>query len=120
MAIGPFVSYVPPGVYTRTLTEANASNSVAGLRIPVLIGVGQEVLEQDDLELVRGSSSTVDQQIVNEDETLNWVVDATNPANLVLGAQDGKLVTFRVKNFPVVDGQGFGRVTNDIRAVIVS
>jgi len=44
MALGPFVTYVPPGVYTRTLTETNAANLVAGLRIPVIIGVGQEEL----------------------------------------------------------------------------
>ena len=120
MAVGPFISYVPPGVYTRTLTEANASNLVAGLRIPALIGVGQEELEQDDVEIVRGSSSTVDQQIVNEDVSLSWVVNSTNPNNLILGAQDGTLTTFRVKNFPIVDGQGFGRVTNDTRSVTVS
>ena len=120
MALGPFISYVPPGVYTRTLTEANASNNTSGLRIPVIIGVGQEELEVDDQELVRGSSSTVDQGIVNEDTSLSWVVDATNPNNLILGAQDGTLLTFRVKNFPIVDGQGFGRVTNDTRSVTVT
>ena len=120
MALGPFISYVPPGVYTRTLTEANASNLVAGLRIPAIIGVGQEELEQIDLEVVRGSSSTVDQQIVNEDPSLQWVVDATNPSNLQLGAQDGTLTQLQVKNYPIVDGQGFGRVTNDTRTVTVT
>jgi len=120
MALGPFISYAPPGVYTRTLTETNASNLVAGLRIPALIGVGQEELEQTDFELVRGSSATVDQQIVNEDVSESWVVDSTNPNNLLLGAQDGTLTTFRVRNFPIVDGQGFGRVTNDVRAASVS
>jgi len=120
MALGPFISYAPPGVYTRTLTDTNASNLVAGLRIPALIGVGQEELEQDDFELVRGSSSTVDQQIVNEDESESWVVDATNPNNLILGVQDGTFTTIRVRNFPIVDGQGFGRVTNDVRSVTVT
>ena len=120
MALGPFISYAPPGVYTRTLTETNASNLVAGLRIPALIGVGQEELEQNDFEIVRGSSSTVDQQIVNEDVSESWVVDATNPNNLILGAQDGTYTTFRVRNYPVVDGQGFGRVTNDVRSVSVT
>lgn len=120
MALGPFISYAPPGVYTRTLTDTNATNLVAGLRIPALIGVGQEELEQDDFEIVRGSSATVDQQIVNEDETHNWVVDATNPNNLILGEQDGTLTTFRVRNFPIVDGQGFGRVTNDTRTITVT
>lgn len=120
MALGPFISYAPPGVYTRTLTETNASNLVAGLRIPALIGVGQEELEQDDFELVRGSSATVDQRIVNEDVSASWVVDATNPNNLLLGEQDGTYATFRVRNFPIVDGQGIGRVTNDVRTLSVT
>lgn len=120
MALGPFISYVPPGVYTRTLTEANVANIVAGLRIPVVIGVGQEELTQSDVELVRGSSATVDQQINNEDVSLAWVVDSTNPQNLLLGTQDGTRTTFQVRNRPIVDGQGFGRVTNDIRTITVT
>ena len=120
MALGPFVTYVPPGVYTRTLTESNVAQLVAGLRLPVIIGTGQEELSQDNVSLVRGSSATVDQQINNEDVSLSWVVNSTNPNNLVLGAQDGTRVTFRVRNFPIVDGQGLGRITNDIRTVSVT
>ena len=120
MAIGPFVTYVPPGVYTRTLTESNVANLVAGLRLPVVIGVGQEELNQNNVALVRGSSATVDQRINNEDITLSWVADATNPNNLVLGEQDGTRVQFRVRNYPIVDGQGLGRVTNDVRTVTVT
>src|SRR5215467_10764114 len=120
MPIGPFISYAPPGVYTRTLTDTNASNLVAGLRIPALIGVGQEELEQGDIEIVRGSSATVDQQIVYEDVSQSWVTDGRNPNNLLLGAQDGTLTTFKVRSAPIVDGQGFGRVTNDVRAVSVT
>ena len=118
--MGPFISYAPPGVYTRTLSDTNASNLVAGLRIPALIGVGQEELEQDDVEIVRGSSATVDQQIVYEDVSQSWVIDDRNPNNLLLGVQDGTYTTFRVRNSPIVDGQGFGRVTNDVRAVSVT
>jgi len=120
MSLGPFTTYVPPGVYTRTLTEANAANLVAGLRIPVEIGVGQEELEQDDLELVRGSSANLDQQIVNEDDTTRFVVDETNPNNPVLGLPNGIVTKFKVRNFPIVDGQGFGRVSNSIRSVSVT
>jgi hypothetical protein len=120
MAIGPFITYVPPGVYTRTLTEANVSNVTAGIRIPVIIGVGQQSLEQDNVELVRGSSGTVDEQIVNEDETASWVVNSTNPNNLILGAQNGTYTTFRVSNYPITDGQGFGLVTNKTTAVTVT
>jgi len=120
MALGPFVTYVPPGVYTRTLTEANAANLVAGLRIPVYIGVGQEELDQSDLELVRGSSSNLDQQILNEDVSQRFVVSEVNPNNIILGAADGALAKFRVRNIPIVDGQGFGRVSNNIRTVSVT
>jgi len=120
MALGPFPTYVPPGVYTRTLTDANVTGVLAGLRIPVIIGVGQEELEQLDYEMVRGSSSTQDQKIVNEDVTLRWVVDDSNPSNPTLGANDGTLTRFRVRNTPIVDGEGIGRVTNDVRYVSVT
>lgn len=117
---GPLTGYVPPGVYTRTLTSVNASNLTAGLRIPVYIGVGQEELENDNVEIIRGSSSDIDVQIVNEDETTQWVVNAINPQNLILGVQDGTLQTFRVKNFPMTNGQGTGIITNDPKAVMVT
>lgn len=120
MALGPFITYVPPSVYTRTLTETNVANLVGGVRIPTVIGVGQEELEQTDLEMVRGSSSNIDQQVTNEDVTESWVVNATNPNNLILGVQDGTRLTFKVRNYPIVDGQGFGRTTNDIRSVAVT
>jgi len=120
MGFGPLGTYLPPDVYSRTLTEANVTSFLAGLRIPVYIGVGQEELEQIDLEVVRGSSSTLDQQIVNEDVGSSWVVDATNPSNPVLGTNDGTKQTFRVRNFPLVDGQGFGRTANDVKSVTVT
>jgi len=120
MSLGPFITYVPPGVYTQTLTQANVANIVAGLRIPFVIGVGTETLEQDNLELVRGSSGTLDVQIVNEDTSTEWVVNSTNPANLILGAQTGGLSTFQVANFPITDGTGIGRVTNNPSTVTVT
>jgi hypothetical protein len=120
MSLGPFSTYVPPGVYSRTLTDANVAALVAGLRIPFVIGVGQEQLQVSDLEMVRGSSSSLDQQIINEDVSAEWIVDSTNPSNPILGAQDGTRTQFRVRNTPVVDGQGFGKVTNDVRNVSVT
>jgi hypothetical protein len=102
------------------LTDANVAALVAGLRIPFVIGVGQEQLQVSDLEMVRGSSSSLDQQIINEDVSAEWIVDSTNPSNPILGAQDGTRTQFRVRNTPVVDGQGFGKVTNDVRNVSVT
>lgn len=121
MTLGPFISYAPPGTYTKTLTDAVVTNLVGTVRLPVLIGVGQEELEQLDLEVIRGSSSTLDQQIVAEDVSQSFVVDDTNPANPVLGPPDGSTrAKFRVRHFPIVDGQGIGRVTNDPRTVSVT
>ena len=112
MSFGPLGTYVPPGVYSRTLTEATLASLIPGLRIPMLVGIGQEELEQYDLELVRGSSSTLDQQILNEDIAARWVVDDTNPQNLVLGANNGTRTRFVVRNFPIVSGDGTGTTTN--------
>lgn len=120
MPLGPLPTYVPPGVYTRTLTEQNVSTVLAGLRIPTLIGVGQEELEQLDYEMVRGSSGGQDQQIINEDVTLRWVVDSSNPTNPILGVNDGTLTTFKVRNLPIVSGEGTGRVANDASKVSVT
>jgi len=120
MSFGPYTTYVPPGVYTRTLTDANAANLVAGLRIPVEIGVGQEELSQLDLEMVRGSSANLDQQIVNEDVSARFVVDGTNPNIPVLGVVNGVVTQFKVRNSPIVTGQGIGKVSNDLRSVSVT
>lgn len=120
MSLGPLVTYVPPGVYTRTLTEANAANLVAGLRIPVIIGVGQEQLLQSNLELIRGSSANLDQQILSENASARFALSEVNPSNPSLGAADGLVTKLRVRNFPIVDGNGFGRITNDVRSVSVA
>ena len=120
MALGPFVTYVPPGVYTQTLTNANVSNVVAGLRIPVIVGTGMQNLEQSNIEIVRGSSSSSDQQILAEDVSLQWVVSSVNPQNLVLGAQTGALTMFETRNYPITDGSGTGRVTTNPNNVTVT
>lgn len=115
-----FDGYLPPGVYTKAEFQADSTSFLAGQRIPLLLGVGQEELEQLDIELVRGSSTSVDQQIVDEDVSASWVVDNTNPLNPVLGVQTGLLTTFRVRNYPIVDGSGLGTVTNDSKRVVVT
>jgi len=118
MPIGPFTTYAPPGVYTRTLQEPVVGQLLGGLRIPVLIGVGQETLSQTDFELVRGSSSSADTPIFGEDPSGRWVVSgpANNP---VLGVQDGNRATLKVRNYPIVDGEGVGRATYEVSKVSV-
>jgi hypothetical protein len=119
MGIGPFTTYAPPNVYTQTITEPVVGQLLGGLRVPVLIGVGQETLTQTDIEMIRGSSSFADTPIFGEDPTGRWVVGgtATNP---ILGNQDGNRTQFRVRNYPIVDGEGFGRVTFDSSKVSVT
>lgn len=114
-----FGTYLPPNAYTQTLTKANAANLVAGVRIPVTIGVGQEELEQLNVELVRGSSAFLDTLIVNEDVTSRFVVDGTNPSAPVLGLANGVVAKFKVRNSPLVDGQGIGRTATDVKSVKV-
>jgi len=110
LGMGPFESHVFPGVYTRTVRE-RGGGPPAGIRPLVIIGVGQEYLEVTDLELVRGSSATVDQRIVNEDVSERFVLDETNPDNPVLGAADGVHSKFKVRNLPIVTGEGRGETS---------
>src|ERR1700675_4132105 len=103
MTIGPFTTYAPPGVYTQTILDPVVGQLLGGLRVPVLIGVGQETLTQTDVEMIRGSSSFADTPIFGEDPTGHWVVGGT-PNNPVLGPQDGSRPAFRVRNYPIVTG----------------
>lgn len=116
MPIGPFTTYAPPGVYTRTIQEPVIGQLLGGLRIPVLIGVGRETLSQTDFELVRGSSSSADTPIFGEDPSGRWIIggSATNPT---LSVQDGSRTQFKVRNFPIVDGEGIGRTTYEVSKV---
>lgn len=116
---GPFTPYAPPGAYAQTTNEPLLASLSAGLRIPAIIAVGQEDLEQVNLEMVRGSSSVVDTKAVAEDITGRWVVDATNPLNPVLGVSTGIQTKFRVRNFPIVTGDGSGTTTNETSKVAV-
>lgn len=109
---GPFQSYVPPGVYTETENEAGVTGPPTGLQIPVFIGTGNETLRRTDLDLVRGSSPSVDQLITDEDVSGRFVLDDSNPDNLELGDVDGQTDQFKVKNFPIVQGDGSGTTTN--------
>lgn len=112
MGIGPFTTYAPPGVYVKTVQEPVIGQLLSGLRVPVLIGTGRETMSQTDFEMVRGSSSQADTAIFGEDVSGRWVVGGT-PSAPTLGAQDGSIVRFKVRNLPIVDGGGTGKVTYD-------
>ena len=112
--------YAPPGVFTQTNFEDPLAGVAANARIPLIIGTGSEILTQNALELVRGSSSSVDQRIVQEDETGRAVVDISQTGVVTLGAFDGDLDRIQVKNYPVVTGDGTGTTATDSGTVSVT
>ena len=112
--------YAPPGVYTRTLFENPIQGVLAGVRIPIFIGTGNEVLQQLDLEVIRGSSSSVDQQVPQEDETGRAVVEITVTGQVVLGNFNGDRRRIQVRNFPIVSGDGSGSTATDPSTVLVT
>ena len=112
--------YAPPGVYTQTFFGvAPAVPSVPPL-VPTFIGTGSEILTQTNLGVVRGSSASVDQQIVNEDETGRAVVSIAPSGLISLGAFDGTVNRFQVKNYPIVNGDGSGTTATDTSALSVT
>jgi len=112
--------YAPPGTYVRTLFENPISASLETIKIPVLIGTGNEILFQNALSVVRGSSSQADQRIPEEDVTGRAVTNILLSGEIVLGDFDGLITRFQVRNFPIVDGLGSGTTTNDRGAVFVT
>lgn len=115
----PGSTYAPPGVYTQTLFENPLSGQIDLLRIPVLIGEGSELIPQSNLEVIRGSSSSVDQQVYLEDETGRAVSNVLADGSIVLGDFDGSLTKLQVRNYPIVNGKGSGTTTTDRSSVQV-
>lgn len=120
MATIPGSIYAPPGVYTQTLFEDPLQGLAASVRLPLIIGTGSEILFQDALEVVRGSSSSVDQRVVQEDETGRAVTAISAAGAVTLGAFDGALNQVQVKHFPIVNGNGTGTTATDASKVNVT
>jgi len=100
-----FVSgYLAPGVYDRTLLDPNVASLLGGLRIPIVIGTGQEQKSLLNQDMVRGSSASVDNKASNED---------------VSSQADGANTVFQVTYFPIVTGEGSGIVTNRVSDITV-
>jgi hypothetical protein len=112
--------YAPPGVYTRTLFESPVQGVLAGLRIPVLIGTGSEILSRSGLELVRGSSATVDTRIVQEDLANRAILSVSQSGAITLGAFDGEHRRVQVRHYPIVNGNGTGTVATKASSVAVT
>lgn len=112
--------YAPPGVYTETTFETPTEAPIAGVTLPILIGTGNEELQQVNLEVVRGSSASVDQQVPQEDATGRAVVSVLDSGEVVLGNFDGVIRQIQTRNFPIVDGLGSGTTTNNPANVVVT
>lgn len=112
--------YAPPGVYTRTLFEDPVQGIASNVRIPLLLGVGSEILRQNSLEVVRGSSSSVDQRVVQEDESGRAVVSISAAGAVTLGEFDGTRDRLQVRNFPIVTGSGTGTVATNSSSINVT
>lgn len=112
--------YAPPGVYTQTLFEDPTRGLANSLRLPMIVGTGSEILSQTGLEMVRGSSSTVDQRIVQEDEAGRAVTAITVAGAVTLGAFDGTFDRIQVKHYPIVTGDGTGTAATDAASVSVT
>ena len=116
----PGANYAPPGVYTKTLFESPLAGAIDALKIPIFIGEGNESLFQQDLEVVRGSSSSVDQRIPSEDETGRSVVSVSATGVVTRGDFNGARDKFQVRNYPIVSGDGTGTTTNNRTDVTVT
>ena len=102
MAIGPLDSFVFPGVLTQTKNEAPRVSAQGAVRLPVFIGVADELNPVSAFEMVRGSSSIADNKVTKE-------LIVSGGSYLI----DGSNRTFRVTEYPIVSGTGGGVTTND-------
>jgi len=105
MAIGPLESFVFPGVLTRTINEAAGVTAAGEIRYPAIIGTSAEEIRVSDFEMVRGSSATADNLILDEDVSDQFT---------------GTEKTFTVENYPIVTGNGSGKVATSVQNAIVT
>ena len=112
--------YAPAGVYTKTNYENPVTGLLSGIRLPVFIGTGSESLSQSNLEMIRGSSASVDQYIVEEDETGRSVVSISTAGAVTLGAFDGVRTRIQTKKCPITTGKGTGTTATKTSAVSVT
>lgn len=108
MAMGPLESFVFPGVYVRTNTEAAGVTAAGDLRIPAFVGVSAETVRVGNFEMVRGSSAIADNLILDE--------DVNSPVVQLSGTEN----SFTVQNYPIVTGDGSGKVATSPGSVIVT
>lgn len=105
MAMGPLEVFVFPSVIVETRLEAPGTTAAGDIRFPAIIGTSSEETRISNFEMVRGSSSIADNLILEENETAKFT---------------GTNKNFTVEYYPIVDGSGQGKVSNDPRSVIVT
>lgn len=116
----PGKQYAPPGVFTSTSFESPVAGGLDTFKLPVIVGEGDESLVQTDLQVVRGSSSTEDQRVVDEDAAGRAVVSVSNTGVITLGSFDGLLDKIQVRHYPIVTGAGSGTTSNNRTDVSVT
>jgi len=116
----PGSQYAPPNVYTQTNYDNPLQGALDTLKIPIFIGEGNEYLSQNDFEVVRGSSASIDQRVVGEDMTGRSVVSISATGVVTLGSFDGVLTRVQVRNLPVTDGSGRGLTSTNRSDVTVT
>lgn len=109
--------YAPPGVYTESVFESPTPQSVSSATLPLFIGKGRETIQANGLDLVRGSSATIDQTIVEEDSTGRAVLGTNPNGSPILGDFDGSSNKVRARNWPLVSGDGTGTTTTSTASV---
>ena len=109
----PGKSYAPPGVYTQTFFESPVAGGLDTFKLPVIVGEGSESLVQSDLQVVRGSSSTEDQRVVDEDATGRAVAFINQAGVVTLGNFNGTIDKLQVRHYPIVTGAGSGTTSNN-------
>lgn len=100
--------YLLPGVYVRTQKKVATVTIPTNLRLPMIFGEGAETVGVLNSATVRASSNTVDNRAINE-----IVTDRFLDTNDNLVTVDGTTRKFKVKNLPIVTGDGTGTPTKD-------
>ena len=100
--------YILPGVYVRTKKRAASNTVPSNLRLPLLYGEGAEKVSVIDYAMIRASSNSVDNKTLNENVSARFLDSVGSLIDV-----DGTTRKFRVKNLPIVTGDGSGTPTSN-------
>ena len=99
--------YNPPNVFTQTTIDYAQPIIDGSNKTVVLIGTSDEVNSAVGVEMIRGSSATLDNPIYGEDHS--EIANNSGKPTFIL----------TTRFFPVVDGSGLGKITKDPTKVSV-